>query len=344
MRAATAFAFVVFIAALLECSARVYLDVKDDIPFFASPSRHIYRYYPQLKTLPPAPPAPGELRVLLLGGSVLKNPLYDIGAHVEKRLEAAPELKGRKIRVFNLAVEGHTSLDSYYKYVLASRRTSFDYVVAYDGINDLRANNCPPEMFRADYSHYSWYDEVNFYFRHEKLFRAHTYFPYFAYVASRRMRDRVSGRVYLPRERPRAEWYGYGTGIKTAGPFAQNVERVAALARRNGAAPAIASFAYYIPPGYSFEKFKTGEYKDEYMFPVEMWGTPEAVDKGLKIQNAAAWAIADKQHAAYLDEAARLRGRADAFIDVCHLSPSGVARLSSDIAETIILNEGKAAK
>jgi len=340
-RAASAAAYIIFIALLLECAARVYLDVKDHIPFFASPARHIYRYYPGIEKLPSTSPARGELRVLLLGGSVLKNPLYDMAAPVARMVEAEPSLKGRKVRVFNLAVEGHTSLDSYYKYLLVARRAHFDYVVEYDGINDLRANNCPPEMFRNDYSHYSWYDEIDFYFSHEKLFHAYSYFPYFAYIATRRVKDKLSGRVYLPRERPRAEWYGYGTDIKTAKPFARNMNRIASLARKNGAVPVIFSFAYYIPPGYSIQKFMAGDYKDKYMFPVEMWGTPEAVEKGLEIQNGIATAIAEQQRASYVDEAARLRGRADAFIDVCHLSPAGVAQLSSDIARVVIIRKGQ---
>ena len=55
-----------------------------------------------------------------------------------------------------LGVPGHTSLDSYYKYRSLSA-ARFDLVFIYDGFNEVRANNAPPEVFRDDYSHYGYY-------------------------------------------------------------------------------------------------------------------------------------------------------------------------------------------
>ena len=55
---------------------------------------------------------------------------------------------------------GHASRDSWLKYsALGAAR--FDLVLFYQGINDARANNAPPEVFREDYAHYAWYETVN---------------------------------------------------------------------------------------------------------------------------------------------------------------------------------------
>jgi hypothetical protein len=64
------------------------------------------------------------------------------------------------VRVHLAAAGAQTSRDSYLKYRwLSSKR--FDLVVLYDGINEACANNCPPNVFRADYSHYAWYRFLN---------------------------------------------------------------------------------------------------------------------------------------------------------------------------------------
>jgi hypothetical protein len=57
--------------------------------------------------------------------------------------------------IHNASHPAHTSLDSLYKYRELQDK-SFDLVIIYHGINKTRANNCPPHVFQADYSHYAW--------------------------------------------------------------------------------------------------------------------------------------------------------------------------------------------
>src|SRR5262245_19850020 len=94
--------------------------------------------------------------ILLLGGSVLSPYFGD----VDKRLGQALRTRlGRPVRVFNLCKPAHTSRDSLLKYrSLAHQR--FDLDVVYNGINDTRMYNCPPEVFRADYTHCTWYRQL----------------------------------------------------------------------------------------------------------------------------------------------------------------------------------------
>lgn len=312
--------------------------MKDGIPFFSPASRHLRRYYPGLKDVEDAKPAgAGDVEILMLGASSLKNPLYDAGAVVEKMLGADPAFAGRKVKVFNLAVEAHTSLDSYYKYLAAAGKRDFAAVVVYDGINDLRANNCPPEMFRADYTHFAWYDDVNFYHRNERYFRAGFYFPFFMHAAGRRLQARFSESVYVPRERPRQEWYKYGSDIKTAAPFRKNIEGILRVAAGKKQKVILSTFAHYIPKGYTYQNWRQRKYGGKFVFPVEMWGTPEAVEKGLAAHNAIIReeAAANPAAAVLLDEDKTFPAREDMFIDVCHMTPNGVAQLSWDISRKI---------
>src|SRR5258707_744797 len=52
-----------------------------------------------------------------------------------------------------------SSRDSLIKY-LQLGDDQFELVIVYDGINDVRMNCCPREQFRDDYSHCSWYYEI----------------------------------------------------------------------------------------------------------------------------------------------------------------------------------------
>jgi hypothetical protein len=74
--------------------------------------------------------------------------------------EQLASLGHRNVRVFNLAKPAHTSRDSLLKYA-ALGEARFDLVIFYHGINEARTNNAPPEIFREDYAHYSWYETVN---------------------------------------------------------------------------------------------------------------------------------------------------------------------------------------
>ena len=156
--------YVLFLLLLAELGARAFW-VSRGVPFFTA-QRRIYRsFYPGVAGVERAAErdADGEdtFDVLLLGGSVL-NPRYgDIEHVLRERLTRA---MGRPIKVHNLAEPGHTSLDSYYKYKHLAA-VDFDIVLVYHGINELRANNCPTDMFRDDYSHFSWYKLINDYER-----------------------------------------------------------------------------------------------------------------------------------------------------------------------------------
>ena len=144
---------------LTEAASRIFWKLQYGIPLLR-PVTLLNALYPELWQLGwKAADVRGQnaVRILLLGGSVM-HPAW---GNVEQELRERLTIRlGQAVVVFNMAEIGHTSRDSYVKYrTLAGQR--FDMVVFYHGINEARANNVPPAMFRSDYSHYAWYDRVN---------------------------------------------------------------------------------------------------------------------------------------------------------------------------------------
>jgi len=325
-RAAVALAFAVFILLLLEGAARTYLSVKDKIPFFAPASRHILRYYPELEFVERQSQkyGRGDLDILMLGASVLHNPNQDAAVPLQMFLAADPAFKGKKIHIYNIAKSAQTTRDSLFKYEYLAPRHHFDLVIVYHAINDTRANNCPPGMFREDYSHYSWYDELNFYHRYRVFFRAGTYIPYFFYIAARRIEAKFSKQVYVPTGEPKPEWVRYGADVKSAESFRRNMEGIAAIAARNRQKLLLVTFASLLPKDYNIEKFRR-ERTNSFAAPVELWGAPANVVHGISTHNEITREVAaGKPGAALLDMARLYPYRKDFFIDICHFSDSGM--------------------
>ncbi|MBM4266291.1 MAG: hypothetical protein FJ144_06735 [Deltaproteobacteria bacterium] len=149
-------AYLAFCFLLLEAVARGYWTVTHGTGFLASPSRVAHEvFYPELRAA--GDTSDPEVRTLLLLGASALHPEF---GNVEARLRRELEAGGKPVRIVNLAVPAQSSRDSYLKYrFLEDRR--FDLVIVYHGINEVRANNVPPGLFRKDYSHYSWYERVN---------------------------------------------------------------------------------------------------------------------------------------------------------------------------------------
>src|SRR5437899_75129 len=75
--------------------------------------------------------------------------------------------------------------------------------------------------------------------------------------------------------------------IKTIGPFRNNIERIIQIAQKKHEVVLLASFSCYIPDGYSEEKFRSRALDyTMYGLPVETWGKPACVAKGIDAHNA----------------------------------------------------------
>ena len=319
----------------IELAARsTYHFRKPHLPFFLAASQFAYRFYPALRQAmqDPSPPMP---RVLVLAASTLHPEFGDVASRLQQALEAA---WGSPVRVDNLSVPGHGALDSYYKYWYV-RQKSFDLVVLYHGINELRANNVPDALWKDDYSHYWWYTEVNFYFTHQPLTRWGLLAPFYLKAVLMQMDHKLlHPHRFVTDGVPRPEWLVYGDAIKTARPFKRDLERIMSLAESKGEPVVLMTFAYALPEGYTLERLRQrtlGFAPAPNASPVELWGTPEHIRKGLEVHNAVIRDLAASHPVVFVDQAALLGQDPKLFIDVSHLSPDGAGQFVEHLISAI---------
>jgi hypothetical protein len=329
------------VTAFSEVSFRLYLAHTHRISFFR-PSTLMNRMYRQLGACETSGANHDEegAVILLLGGS----PLHPTHGTIEKELsERLSALGLLSHRICNLSAPGHTTRDSYLKYS-AIGRAAFDAVVVYHGINEVRANNCPPEVFDDTYSHYTWYEERNRVHRHLRWMSA-TVIPFLLEYVTAHLRNAVLKPPRVPIYAPRPEWVRHGSEVKTTGAFRRNLEEIIRIARGRGESVLVLSFAYYIPRRYTRRRFHAGELDyDSSLFPeattvrapVELWGDRWNVAEGLWMHN---WAIdgvvKDNPDVRFLDMSRIIPAEGAYFRDVCHLSQKGCALFAEELGEAI---------
>ena len=323
-----------------EAAGRINYFSRHGMPFF-SPARDVlYRFYPNLRDVPRAGRAdepPDAVRILMLDGSTLSPGFSPVGERLEQGLA---EWLQRPVRVYNLSAPAQSSLDSWYKY-WALRDRSFDLVIVYDGINDLRANNVPDALWRDDYSHYAWYREVNFLVRHHDWTRFGWILPFYLQhklVALDRKTFNHGQKVPYNSELSRPEWMGYGASIKTVAPFRDHFERLLDLARQKHEPVLLMTFAWFIPEGYTETRFNRGELpyvQQGKGTPLQLWGTPENMTAGLQAHNGIIRDLAASRHTLFVDQERFFSGHPDYFQDVCHFTDAGAEAFAAHLLDEL---------
>lgn len=250
-----------------------------------------------------------------------------------RALDAALRARQPSVAVFSLARPAQTSRDSLNKYLQLGRHR-FDLVIVYHGINELRANNFPPELFRDDYGHIDWYWEANAVAAHPQI-AGITTLPFAARRGWLLLGEAAGWRRPVGRERPAADWLAYGADVKSAASLRANLESILGLARERGDPVLLSTVAHWIPPDYSLERFEAGalDYAPvENSLPLEVWGSPAHVAAGLARHNQVIEALARERPGVALADAARriAPGKAH-FRDVCHLTPAGTQALVREL-------------
>lgn len=315
--------YVGILLGLLEATSRLYWSIGHGVDFFA-PEEIFFAFYPEAASIAKRPiRRDKEIDILLLGGSVLGIQYGNVGQLLAERLTLSLR---RPVSVHNVARTAHTTLDSFFKYQALADQ-SFDVVFVYHGINELRANNCPPEVFREDYSHFAWYETLHDLHRRTEL----EWFtiPFTWNYILRQWRE-SSGDAYISRHRPREDWLRYGGDVKSATPFGHNLEAILSLAFERREPVVLASFAHHLPPDYSRGAFdaKRLDYS-LHAFPVELWGRPEHVVRGLRQHNEVAERLARAApHALWVDLDSGIEKTGRNFNDVCHLTGPGCMRFA----------------
>lgn len=304
-----------------EVSARLFWTIRFHIPFFYT-DKIIYAFYPELKDIDERRPtkSKGLFNILMLGGSVLNRDWSSVEEMLEKKLASKTT---KEINIYNVAEKAHTSLDSYYKYKYL-KDAHFDLVLFYHGINETRANNCPPSVFRQDYSHYSWYRIINSYEKQRPLISFFS-FPFTLNYAFMVLGEKMGLNDVVPMHEPKQEWLRFGASVKSKDSFERNIKRIIDLAESRGHPLLLMTFAYYVPGDYSKDKFhsKLLDYTDP-LFPVELWGKPDNVIAGIETHNGVVRQIAqNNKNILFADQAASLPKEGKYFHDICHLTHEG---------------------
>lgn len=323
-------AYLLYLAVLAELTARAYLSVSLGVSFW-HPSEVIDHFYPELREARLAAISREDpcYDVLVLGASVMV--LGDIQELLQHGLE---KKLGREVRIHNVAAKGHTTRDSWLKYArLGDQR--FDLVLVYHAVNEVRANNCPPELFREDYSHYSWYAKLDALgeAREKSLLAS----PLVARLSWVSLRDALGRSNYVPTHFPRTEWLDYGETIKTGPAFAANLGRILALAAERGDPLVLMTFAYYLPANYSLPLFRQRQLDySGHLFPTELWGRPENVVRGIEEHNRVIHALhAQHPETLFVDQEGLIPKDGRHFGDICHLAEKGCRRWVANLITVV---------
>jgi lysophospholipase L1-like esterase len=315
-----------------EFAGRVFWYLRFGIsPFYSN--RVLYAYYPELRRVDNAHPRNNDdvFDILILGASTMNRGFGNVEQEIREQLANAGN---HNVRIFNLAKAAQTSRDALLQYQ-ALENARFDVVVFYAGINDVRANNAPPEVFKKDYSHYSWYENVNAlapYHRNSRLA-----LPFTALFLINSTRRVFSASRYAPAEDPRPEWIQYGKDLRGTASFEENLKGILDLAATRGDTVLLATFAFYIPEDYTLEGFR--HKRLNYVLhrsPVEIWGSPENVRDGIEAyNNIIRREAASRKKVLFVDEAMLMPRKRIYFNDVCHFTAAGSTLFVEPIAKVL---------
>ncbi len=315
---------------LIEAGLRLVLCISAGAGFFR-PSDIIYRYYPEIIPLKHAAISNTDstLDVLILSCSVLHKDWADIVSEMNNCIQLPGKYKNLKI--YNASGIGHGSRDNLIKYRLLHDK-KFDVVIYYDAINDSRLNNCPDDVFKTDYSHYRWYDEINTIIKHKEMDL--TVIPFFCEWVYIKLKPALNKNTYIPRHYSlRPGWQVYGSHLKSVACYRANLQEVINEARSQNSRFLYLTFAYYPAPGYTLQKFhdKTLDYTFcDHSRETEIWGQVQNVSTFIDTINAASksW-IAPYKNARRADINAGFPKEGKYFADICHFSPQGIHYFAS---------------
>jgi len=303
--------YVLFLLAVAELATRSYWALVGG-SFADAPDRMHLLWYPKLRGVE-ASRGDGVFDVALLGNSTLAN----LAGPIQEECDRA--LPGR-VRVHDFSAVAHTSRDSRSKYLhLAGQR--WDLVVFHHGINEARANNCPPQMFRRDYTHYAWYRPILLYDAEPHRTFA---FPFTLRYVWCKLAPQMGLAEVVPKHRPREEWLRYGADIKTAPAFRENLEWIAATAAERADPLVLLTFASYVPEGYTDERFLAHElgYAGSGL-PIGLWGRPADVQKAIATHNDVVREVGKQAGVPVVEMVDVVPQEGRYWQDVCHLSPEG---------------------
>ncbi|MFC1479840.1 hypothetical protein ACFL5Y_00105 [Candidatus Omnitrophota bacterium] len=320
--------FILFFYLALEITARIYYSTSRGISFFSTPKDQMVMWYPNLKELYKYNYTEEQFNILLLGGSALTDDWGNIPSEIKKSFEP---IVGKQVHLVNLAAAATNTRDSLFKY-LETIDKKFDLVIVYHGINENRANNVPRSLWKDDYSHFSWYNEVNFYQNHSMLKKTFSLVPYFVkHLLVQIQREIISPDKFISPHSPRPEWVKYGKETKTATSYKRNLERIIEISKDKKEPLVIITFCYFDPRSKDVDK------SSAYYDFTKIWGDLDNVVRGINVHNGVIRQIQNQKisNVICVDLQSKFPQEKKLFRDICHLTEEGSALFVGNLISEI---------
>ncbi len=276
---------------------------------------------------------PNTVRVLVLGSSTMFN------RHMADQLKTTLQknIPDKNIELLNAGIRSHTTHADVVKLQYLSAY-HWDYVLFYNGINDLWANHVLPQDFYSDYRHIDPWNRRNVLLDHSLLAR-HLYNNSYTWLRVINQKLHFSlfpNYQFVFPKKP----YINAADFSSLPVFIRNVNTIVDTSLRLGAKPILITFAYHLPGHYSRQAFLQQQL--DYNNPdhydsrdVYNWGPPDYVREGLKRENAGLRDIATQRAVPLLDIDAAMSNHGVWFGDVCHFNTDGVAVFAERVAQAM---------
>jgi lysophospholipase L1-like esterase len=263
----------------------------------------------------------GTVRILTLGGSAIFNRRM-----TERIIAAFRAATSQHIEVVGGALRTHSSRDSLIKYEQYFSKYHFDYVLIYDGINDLWMNHVSATKFADDYSHWSSWDKRNLLLNHSLIARY------------------VYNLFWIPKQQMFPKENINGAQFRSYLTFETNIRQLIQDIRTDQGVPVLMTFAWNIPNNYSKDAFDRGTLgfnnpTNYDKWPVELWGPVDYVREGMHHNNSIIRKVAREEAVPLLDQQGRLGGDISNFGDIVHLSEEGTDHFIANIIEFFKTNK-----
>jgi hypothetical protein len=307
---------------------------------FLKPSEFIYHFYPMAKTVREQYKNSDKtaFKILILSCSTLHRDWGNFEELLSKELKKTEDSLGLSTKnnvVFSTAGIGFSSADNLNCYRLLAD-LKFDLVIFYGGINDARFNNCPSEVFKQDYGHLPWNNEINTLQRHTEI--NYTVLPFFIDYTYQLALQKINKLQFIPEHYAcRIHWWKYGSSLKSLSSFEKNTYSILQLAQKKRETLLFISYCFFSPENYSLSNFKTQSLRYNFQTnsrETEIWGFPKNVVAFLNSSNNI---LQQKYNAnCYSLVLPNISSNPDFFADICHFSPSGLSAFCKQLAEEII--------
>jgi len=332
--------YIIILIAAVEGSLRVFYAIKiGNYNTIVYPLAVIENVYPNLfdAYYDEVTIGNNQLDILILGGSVLTEGFSNVISDLEKSLANAYACK---INVDNLAMPGHTSLDSRNKYALL-KDNQYDVIIIYHGINELRFNNSPPSVFKKDYSHLAFYNVINMDILH---WSKYSVMPYTFQKIKVAIDQLIFKNSYLSFNKVRQGWLQFGNEIKTAPSFRNNFKCIFDQVSQSQSHLIFSDFTYYNSKDITADSLKIVDtpYESKWT-PLGIWGKKEHLIAGMEEHNEILGQLAAEYHTdqfSYLAINQSMPKNNEYFIDICHPTEKGAsifaALLFPEVAKVIL--------